>query len=181
MATGTKNILGLVAVAIGGYILYKKATEPDWDISNLFSLDALFGTDADGEIAPTVNQAGQPTTTVPEAATPVTITAPETVLDLTLLQQTLAIAKKALPLNWDGKLTSDEWNYYYKIASGVEQTTDLFLPGLRSERITIDEYSARRAAKGLTGLGASRFRNIPGIIRSGGASSYELAAKRRIS
>lgn len=190
---GSKNILGLIAVGLGGYILYKKATEPDWDIGSLFDFSWLKGGGSSEVVTePAVNQAGQPTvattpvtTTIPvETTTPTLLAATPTqipALDFNLMQQTVALAKNALPTSWDGKLTADEWNYFYSIASGVTQTTDLFTAGMRSEKITANEYAARRQSKGLSGLGAIRFRDIPGIIRSGGASGYELAKKRQIS
>jgi len=179
----TKKILGFAAMGIGGYILYKKMTEPEWDIASLLDIGSWFGPRE--VIAPVVNSAGQPIEVV--EALPAVMEPPlvpllqAEPLNVTLMQQTIKLAQQSMPLGWDGLLNSDEWNYYYTIASGVQQTSELFTPGYRSERISAETFAARRLSKGLTGLSAIRFRDVVGIARGGGASRYEMATKKYIN
>jgi hypothetical protein len=46
-------------------------------------------------------------------------------------------------------LTSDQWNFYNALATGVQTTADLFDAGNRDEKITAVEYWRRRHAAGL--------------------------------
>ena len=176
----TKKILGFAAMGIGGYILYKKMTEPEWDIASLLDIGSWF--DAREVIPAVVNSAGQPIEIVEEVITEPLVPALQAEpLNVTLMQQTIKLAKQSMPLGWDGLLNSDEWNYFYTIASGVQQTSELFTPGYRSERVSAETFAARRLSKGLTGLSAIRFRDVVGIARGGGASRYEMATKRTIN
>lgn len=64
----------------------------------------------------------------------------------------LAYVKDRMGSAFTGKLTADQWNWYYSRVSGIEQTADLFTPGNRSELIDVDTYFSRRSSQGLNGV-----------------------------
>lgn len=64
----------------------------------------------------------------------------------------VAAARQQQGVKYTGLLTADQWNWFYANLS-LQSQPELFLAGNRSQLIDVNTYMARRAAKGLAGLG----------------------------
>lgn len=64
-----------------------------------------------------------------------------------------AAARQQMGSAYTGMLNADQWSWFYKNLS-LLSSPDLFIAGNRGQLIDVNTYMARRAAKGLNGLGA---------------------------
>lgn len=94
------------------------------------------------------NQTG--TQTTPTQNTPPANPPLQTQPAITDAMITKAAADPSLAYTVPGVLlTSDQWNFYNALATGVQTTAELFNAGNRDEKITAVEYWNRRRAAGL--------------------------------
>ncbi len=63
-------------------------------------------------------------------------------------------------------MNADEWNWYWSEYFKQQQTTDLFTPGDRGEKIGFREYYTRRQAAGLP-LGLAGLRGLSASMSYG--------------
>lgn len=64
----------------------------------------------------------------------------------------VAFAKGRMGETWEGLLTISQWNWMVSQMTGVEQQTDLSFGEDVPDPVSIDDYLARRAKAGISGL-----------------------------
>lgn len=123
-----KDWLKYALIAAGGYVVYKKLTDPAWDISSLLSL-AGDSDPSQGASTPSI---------------PVT-----TATTLSLMQE------KAIQLGFGPLGSFDDWNWYYQLVRGVagpDPAPILAAAGKpREYQMTLGEWASYMGS-GLSGL-----------------------------